>query len=365
MFRIVTHDRLGRPLGELDRATNVSRSYALSKSTQLTFDVSLSDPKCTAELLRFNNIIIVYSDVWPTWSGFIKARTWSEDTLTITCDSIENRFQKRLTDDYEELEDEQAGDIFYMLLTDANRIDPTGIVAGTVFNGGTPLTMTISREVVYNKLQELVEASKLEWRVNIVSTGAWQMDFLERIGRDLTSDIVVVQGLDMAGPPDLQEDGTDYANSVIAVGTDEELDAEDQPEAEYTDWEAAGREGLAQAVVTFDSEDDEGVLSELARKEVWKLRAPKRTLSFALTNRRGIWGQFDVGDYICVVLPYYGFTGMVVPLRVTGIEVSEDQDIVTVAGEVVVGEEVLSLDMYKNAQWGFNEEYISPPSIAP
>jgi hypothetical protein len=362
MFRITIHDRRGEPLAELERATNVSRSYALSRSTQLTFDLSRLDPKCTAELLRFNNVVVVTSDVWPSWSGFISARGWGEDTVSVTCESIENRFQKRLTDVWEELEDELAGDLFYLLLNDANHLDPTGIVAGSVFNGDMGYSMTITRERVYDKLQELVDMTKMEWRVQMQYPGAWLMDFLERIGEDKTDSVVIFQGEDMEGAPDLQEEGLEYANSVIAVGYDEELDEDDQPEAEYTDWEAVGREGLHQIVVNFEAEADEAALSTLARKEVWKRKAPRRTLSFALNNKRSLWGAFQVGDYICVVLPYYGFSGMVVPLRVQALEVNEDEDVCTVSGEVVMGEDAMALNMFKNTHFGYGEEYLPPAS---
>jgi hypothetical protein len=74
-------------------------------------------------------------------------------------------------------------------------------------------------------------------------------------------------------------------------------------------------------------------------------------LSFVLTERRDLWGQFREGDILARQIPYYGFNGLVVPFRVLGREISEDTDTMTVAGEVLAGEQAENLNMFRNRQY--------------
>jgi hypothetical protein len=53
---------------------------------------------------------------------------------------------------------------------------------------------------------------------------------------------------------------------------------------------------------------------------------------------------------------------MVVPLRVQALEVNEDEDVCTVSGEVVMGEDAMALNMFKNTHFGYGEEYLPPAS---
>jgi hypothetical protein len=58
------------------------------------------------------------------------------------------------------------------------------------------------------------------------------------------------------------------------------------------------------------------------------------------------------GDYIAIAMPKVRFTGMVVPFRVTGIEVNEDGGLLTVTGDVIAGEAAQTLAVYRSAQYG-------------
>lgn len=362
-YRLTVWSRRGQLRAELNEASSVNRSYAISRSATLTFSILVSDPKATEENLRRDNVVLVESLVGlPTWKGYITDTLTVGDTITVTAQSTEQKLGRRRLGFGRtlSLEGKTAGYIVSLLVDDANSDGHTGISKGELFMGGKTFSYRYTADKIYETLSEVVEAAELDYRVEHLSPALSLFHLYERWGRDLT-DTVVVGEWDLVGDPEWAVSNSNYANKIIAVGDlppDTQLgEGEDEwaarPKAVYTDPSVSDEnEELSEDVLECPGVSDLTTLLTLAKAEASRRKHPIYSLHFRMNNARSLWALFEPGDTICIQKPFYAFTGMVVPFRVLGYEVDEETSTLTVAGEVVVGERAASLAMYTRAHYG-------------
>jgi hypothetical protein len=362
MIQMLVYDRHSKVLGELNGVNNVSRSYVLNKSGALTFTIGMRHPKAKVELLDHGNIIIVYSDILPTWQGFITRLNWSGENINVTATSIEQRLGRRRTRPTK-ITNEAAGYHFAHLVNEANAREHTGIYLDTVYNGGPNLTLEYQSEKTYDKIDELITMAKMDWRLVMEVPGHWMLSLYERYGRDLTGQVAIIAGVDTSDAPEYDEDTVDYVNDVTAVGkppddsghqgeyTPEE-DWARKPKAYFTDPVQIDKHGLSEEVIELSETDDIATLLTAATAEGVKRSQPSKPVSLSLNMKRGLWNQFEEGDTVVLHIPNYRFSGLAVPFRVLGREVNEDQSVMALAGEVVVGDAATTLNMYQNMNYG-------------
>lgn len=369
MYRIVTHDRFGTPLGEFHQAMAVSRSFALNRSGLLSFDLDINDPKANATLAEHANIVAVYSDEVPTWAGYITGLGWDlpNNKLHVKANSMLQRLSKARMKPAKIVG--FASDHFKYIIEDANFEESKGIYLGTSFTGGESLTVEYTADNNYDRLTELLDRTKFEIDLVMESPNHYVLSLYEKLGRDLTTTIVLQSGVDIEGGGFYEEDSQTFANKIIALG--KPPDDDNPPEGGYSpeeDWDRKpkgyytnhdkprslnwNRFGLGEEVVEFSDIADIGTLDEMAKQEGLKREQPTRPYTFNLNKRRKLWGTFLPGDYIAVVMPKVRFTGLVVPFRVTGLEINEDGNLMTVTGDIVAGEAAQNLAIYKSAQYG-------------
>lgn len=365
MIIIQCCDRYGVPLGEIDRPTNVSRSFALNKSGTLTFDLSINHPKAIPDFIKKGNIVVCYSDETGTWSGYIVKVDWHGYTLSVTCWSIEQRLGERRTEPIK-FKHAAYGEIFRYLINTANLKGPTGLQVGDVYMGGSRTELDIGAENIYQKLTDVCDKSTFEYEILMLQPGIWEMSLYQKRGSDLTDSLVFIVDFDTDGDTEYTEDWTTFANSILAVGKQPEEGQSrgggdgnspddgwsTRPKALFTDLDSVGRYGLAEDILEVEDVSDVATLQERARQEVDKRKHPRRTLSFSLTQRRDLWGQFEEGDIVAVHVPNYGFSGLVVPFRVMGREITEASSTMRVAGEVLDGEQAQTLKMFSQTHYG-------------
>ncbi len=369
MLLLRAYTRFGEPLAELNKAFNISAGYSLNGGRNLTFDISRTDPKATATILHRHNLIIAWSDEVEPWCGYIVRRAWQPDAISVTCHPVAARLNQRRTQPMK-LENQPAGSLFYHLINDANRREFTGIGVGSVFSGGPNYTMEFQAEGIYDKLGELMDLTKCEYTISLLYPGMWQADLYERVGRDLTDTVAIIGGIDTDGMPQYEEDDTEFANSILAVGkagegsgnnpSGPEAEWERRPKAEYTDWDSVGEEGLSEDVLDVSEVENVDTLMRMAHEEATTRARPRIPTSFNLNRKRLLWSKFTDGDIVCLQIPYYGFTGLAVPYRILGREINEEAGSMTIAGEVVEGERAQLLSMYANFHYGTDAGRIIP-----
>jgi len=85
---VIVHSPLGVPLA--DFSADVFRANTISAWAEAHFSMSINDPKCKEEFLRFGNILLVKHDTLPPWVGFIDfPREWNGDKVKVNAVSAE------------------------------------------------------------------------------------------------------------------------------------------------------------------------------------------------------------------------------------------------------------------------------------
>lgn len=362
MFVIRTFNIHGECLAELQNAYNLSASWLLNKSGQLTFDLPSNDSKVSEANLHMGNNVAVYFDNFPTWTGYITNRDWGQDVVSVTAQSTLQRLGQRRTGSIK-LTNQTATEVFKFLITEANSKQHTGIFVSTTYEGGKTYSYDYQGDNIYDKVGTLLDDSKLEISLTMEQMGVWLLSLEEKIGADLTGSIHVRQEIDMVGAADFQEDNTAFANSIIALGkspsssnSNNNSSGDDwggRPKGQFIDIASVSEDGLAEDVVDYSDITDVATLATLAEQQVQIRKYPKRTITFNLNTLRGLWGTFFLGDKITVICPFYSFGGLVIPVRVTGLQVTIDTSTedLAVTADVINGIDAISLDYYKAFQW--------------
>lgn len=375
MIAIRVFSRTGEPLGEINDAHSVNYSFMLNKMGQFTQSLPINHPKANPYLLKRGNIFVVQNSDLEEWSGNLEVIDFTDSEVNLTCFGPEHQLAGRLTQPAQ-YTGTYPGELFRRFLEHANQKYPTGINIGDVYSGGKKIDLKVGAENTYAKLTEMLGQVKAEYVIIMTSPGQWEMSLYEKRGSDLTGKVVVIIGHDTDGKPSYGEDWTGYVNSIEAAGEKPQSDSgggggknsnddgwSTRPKARYTDDIEVGAEGFREDLLEVQGVTDVTVLRQKAQEEVQKRKHPKTTLSFILNQRRQLWGKFQEGDIICVHFPYVNFTGMVIPYRVMGREISIDKGTMVVAGEVVQAEEAQSLEYYKNMNYGGGHGSLSPQTI--
>lgn len=359
MFVVRTYNKLYQLQAEFQNASAIQGGFGVSKSGQLTFQIPMSDPKCTSSNLAFNNIVTVESDELEPWDGNIVDQEEDGNFLTITANSIVQRLGSRRTDNIT-FTNKTAGEVATAILAEANHIVSTGIGVGTIFDGGPHYTLTYNFDNTYTRLTELAGTSLYEFRVRREGgvLGTWVLDFVEKLGADKTASVLLIYGEDIDGAASYKKDNTLWANYITAFGKSPSSASagtslnDTRPHVTYADWVAIADDGLSQDTIENPNTSSTDTLLRLAKQAVDKRRRPLRTLAITLNRKRGNWANFSDGDIIQVQLPSYDFTGIAVPFRVLARDVSYDLGSMAITGEVMDGEEALLLDMYTKTIYG-------------
>ena len=75
-------DRNGSPIGEINALYTCS--WLLNAPGKLSFTLSVNDPKCREDFLRFGNLVLVLHDDLPAWGGVIDTpREWGDGNVRI------------------------------------------------------------------------------------------------------------------------------------------------------------------------------------------------------------------------------------------------------------------------------------------
>lgn len=369
MYVVRTYTKDYLLLAEFQNASAVQAGFAISKSGTLTFKIPMSDAKCTDANLAFNNFVTVESNDIEPWDGYIVTTEEDGQYMVVTAYSMAQRLGTRRSGNVT-FTNKTAGEIASRILDEANAVVYAGVGAGTIYADGPHYTLTYNYDNLYDRLTELADTAKMEFRVRRQQIGVWELDFVQKLGSDKTASVLLIYGLDIDGDPDYKKDMSTWANYITAFGKSPQSQSagtsttDTRPHVTYADWTYIGRDGLSQDTIENPDVSDIDTLRRLAKEEVEKRKRPIRTITFTLNRDRLKWGQFQDGDIIAIQLPLYDFKGIAVPLRVTGRDVSYDAATMSVTGTVLDGEAALLLDMYANALYQTQQEHAPTNSPA-
>lgn len=196
--------------------------WRLGQTGRARLAVAYSNPHATPGNLRSGNrLLIQFDNGLPDWGGVVDfPLSRRSDGIVATAYEGEHLLSWRVTERTRKFTDTVPGTIAQTLLETANADEVTGILAGTIYTGGTAQ----SREYHYAELLASLRDLALEAGhdyVVIPMYAARQMDFdlhwYERRGVDRRDTVLLAEGHNV-GAVMMDEQGPLY-NRIIAVGS--------------------------------------------------------------------------------------------------------------------------------------------------
>jgi len=177
-----------------------SVSWILNGIGRLRFTLAQSDVKATPDNLQFGNRVLVrFANGLPDWAGVIlPPRRWSAaGTVEVTAYTIEQLLQYRLTDRGRYFNEVPAGAIFAAILTEAQYAEPLNITVRNVWYGGLAHSPAYHYKSAWWIISESIKRMEVcDVRFAPALEGGrvvWYAGLQERIGRDLSSAVAIVQ----------------------------------------------------------------------------------------------------------------------------------------------------------------------------
>jgi hypothetical protein len=291
------YDRLMNPLTTLTiSGTSVSdfnglkyRS-ALNETGDASFLMRLDNPKTTAANLKsFNRVEVCDGDGSVRWAGIITKKKVGLDTVSVSCLSLENLLEKRVTADEKTFTAVAAGSIASQLLADANSEEDTLISAGTC-DATAVLSESFRLGSVMSALQTTADAAEAQFRV----TTAGVLEFRNALGSDLSQSVVLRYDIAMPANSnvlgfDVDDDGTVIVTKTHGSAGTLSTEQEDASlRAEY---------GLIEGVKDGREADNQATLNAIAASNN---RGTALTPSLALAPT--VPDAFEVADTVYVRL---------------------------------------------------------------
>jgi len=311
--RVLVGNRFGSLLAELDSADVEFASWRLNNIGQCRFSIAANDAKATEEILRFGNrVLIEFENGLPNWVGLIDpARDWSNGLITIDCFGPGKILEYRITDKGRYFDSDPAGAIFEDLIVEVNGVEDTGIVIGSIWNGGGGHSPDYHIKSVWQILTESIvkklstydfdfTGSIVDGKITI------QANFYDSLGSDKTG-WALIQDKNLASVK-LKEQGPIINQWTVA--------------GEGTDWGSArlmavaedivsiNTYGLRQAAAVFGDVSELATLEDHAANLLAASKNPYNiyTLAALDTDPAG-FSVYGIGDTISLLAPDYGFAG--------------------------------------------------------
>jgi hypothetical protein len=323
--RLVLGDRFGTVLTEL-KADIEFVNWRKNNIGKAKFMIAATDPKATATNLRYGNrVLFEFENGLPDWGGVIDPpRTWLDGKITVTAYSAAYLFTYRTTAKGRYFTNQSVGDIFKALINEANNIEDTGVVIGTIWTGGT----NHSPDYHFKKLFEIFQKSL----TSRLSTGDFEFiptiidgkikftaNFYASRGTNKIN-TVLIQDKNLSNIK-LKEQGP-IINSWDAVGEGTTW-GDDRLDSNATDLDSVSLYGLREGSKVYGDVSNQITLDDntanllSVSKDIYNIF----TLG-ALNKSPAKFADYDIGDVVSLVAPDYCFGGTETTIRILSREFS-------------------------------------------
>jgi hypothetical protein len=330
--RCIVADKSGHNLAEL----SVDLEYVawrIGKVAKAKFNISPLDPKATRTNLRFGNrILFQFENGLPNWVGVLDPpREWKSGNIKVTAYSAEHILEYRQTGKSKYFAGVQAGKIYKELIQDMNNIENTGIDIGNVWVGGAGLSVELHFESLLYFFQDYLTSGL--WSSEFDITGAEEAgqivmsaNFYERKGADRTG-IALLEGANIESAILVEEGPIVNSWDVAGQGTDwgdTRLTARAQSNLSISEF------GLREGSAIYPNETLQTTLEDRAANSLLDTLVPYNAYELeALDEDPGEFRDYDLGDYVKLVLRSYGFGGTETTVRIRAREYRPDDEICT------------------------------------
>jgi hypothetical protein len=326
----------GEPIGTYYPATAVKCAWARNQATAATFSIPKIGPRYASRYLRHLNRVEIHHAGLPLpWTGVLIQPEEKEATVDVTAQSSEYVLTRRFTDTlYTPIG--TAGEIARGLLDQAGRQAPTGIALSALDVSGAQYYVEYEQKAVADALQELADRAGADWWIEKAGTDhrtPWAFRWAAPRGADRTAE-VLLHG-DICDPPSYLASGQNLVTALHVVGGGTGSGLSERLQLYIRDNVAIRLYGLVEDVLELSDVIDPVLLYQAGLATLLQRSRPAKTLGINLDNRRGMWGQFWLGDLIRVIVPKVAYIGLDAVVQVQGIQLDADAGKLGLVVEIV------------------------------
>lgn len=339
---IKCYDRLGNFLDVLDNAQLGTRSWVNNRIGDFDFRLPRTDPKANENNLGRLNMILVESDTGvQDWGGRVKEVSWEDQTyIYVKCESKEAFLTRHIIQDYVTTTRRTTGDIIRTIMQ--GELSASGGIPGITIGGiettGETTEYTARGIDLWNgvisDMLKFIDDERSEAFVWVEADGKfyWRMNR----GEDKSGTVILRSGYHITKWPRYR---IDYSKLITqAIGYSNQLDWAEKYKMPVRNVPAWNEWGTLEGTTTATRGESAATAEKHARMYIRQNYAPSEILDIQVNNRDGIWGDFWIGDTVRIIIPNFGWQsdgGCDVNLRINGIEVQEEPQLLRIIGKVV------------------------------
>jgi len=282
-----------------------SAKWALNRPGKAEFSMPYSDSKCTRDILRPGNwLLLRFACGLPDWGGVIEfPRRRTRNGVGVTAWSGERLLDWRVSGKDMHFEGMAPGAVFQYAIELENAEHATGIDVGNIYAGGTVQTMRYHYYDLLRRAQELARLTGEDFAVLPRLLGG-QLSFLAhwygQRGRDLSGSVLLAEDKNVVDAT-LDEQGP-VANRVIFIGDGVEWD-DNRPVAIVEDAESIEQYGYREYSEFRAGTTVTGMLEANAAAVLETKKQPAKMFSLTVTDEEpGRFASYGIGDIVHATL---------------------------------------------------------------
>lgn len=301
LAQALVFDKFHRVLAEIAPGVELA-NWRLNNVGMSRLWLPWSDPKCTADVLKpGNRLLLLFDDGLPPWGGVMDVPLAVRPGRTgITAYTAERVLDWRVTAKGRYFDTQSPGYIFQTLLQEENASWPLRIDIGDIDTGGTARTLEYHYHDLLARIQDLARLSGEDFAVVPGYAGGkltFTANWYARRGSDLANSVWLVEGRNIVGEPALDRQGPLH-NRIVLAGDGSTWGA-DRLTSDVQDADSINRYDLREysevQTVTTQATLDANAASLLA---TYKTTYEAITLPGVVDLEPGRFSEYDVGDIV-------------------------------------------------------------------
>lgn len=298
--QVFIFDRSGNLLADIQPQLN-EVTWRLNDVGQTQFFLSYKDPRCTPDNLRYGNLCLFrFGNGLPDWGGVIDPpRAIGPDGVRATAYTGERLFYFRQTPTTLDYTSVSPGYIYSDLIARLNADEPTVLITGDIYTGGTTRSITYHGQNMLTIIRELAANSGEDFAVNPYYSGTMSLEgyWYETRGTDKNGEVLFAEGLNV-GRGNLDEQGR-IVNELTFYGAGNTWDG-NRLSSTQIDADSLNQYGLRQFSQVKGNIKDQGTLDEDATQNLGVIAAPQTRLTVegVVNCDPASFASYDIGDIV-------------------------------------------------------------------
>jgi len=305
LAQVLVFNKFHRAIAEIQPEVEMA-SWRLNNVGQAKIWLPWSDPKCTTDIVKpGNRLVLQFDDGLPDWGGVMDVPLSVQSGRTgITAYTAERILDWRVTAKGRYFDTQTPGYIFQTLLTEESNEYPLRIGIGSIYTGGTDRTLEYHYHDLLRRVQDLARLTGEDFAI-IPSYTAGVLtltaNWYEQRGSDLSDTIWLVEDRNVTGEPQLDRQGPLH-NRILLAG-------------EGSTWGDDRITSVAQDVDSINAYDyreysetqsvtEQATLDANAAALLAAYKQPYRALTLpgVVNLPPGEFGDYDIGDILTASL---------------------------------------------------------------